>query len=250
MPEPVRSLVEIRHRQVGRHGAPVGAGGAARSSACEKSRSVAPRVTLLQLLRRMCFGRKTACAVSYSAQSRCRAAPPPPSGGTAACPDRASGCGTWRTPGGRLDPGDRPLEHVRPIVVEAQDEAAVDLDAVVVQDRDAPRIVRRARRLLARLDQVLVRRATRSRRRPPCSRPAPSRGPATGSSVDVDRHRRAPDLLQRPQGPAERAQVLGPRAEVVVDEDAVGLRRRRGTRRRPAPTSRTWYGMRSPSVAR
>ncbi len=40
---------------------------------------------------------------------------------------------------------------------------------------------------------------------------------------DVDRHGGAPDALDRPQRPAEPAQVVRARAEVVVDEDGVRL---------------------------
>ena len=123
---------------------------------------------------------------------------------------------------GRLDPGDRPLEDVAPIVVEAQHEAAVDLDAVVVQDRHPPRVVLRARGLLVRLDEVLARQRLEPDEDP---RAARQRHLADQRRVvgHVDRHGGAPDHVQRPQGPAELPQVLRPGAEVVVDEDAVGL---------------------------
>ena len=44
-----------------------------------------------------------------------------------------------------------------------------------------------------------------------------------GSSVTSMVDGSAPDLLQRSQRPAQAAQVVGPRAKVVVDEHGVGL---------------------------
>ena len=55
-----------------------------------------------------------------------------------------------------LDPVARALEDVGPVVVEAEDEAPVHLDPVVVEDPHATRIVLGARRLLARVGEVLI----------------------------------------------------------------------------------------------
>ena len=52
-------------------------------------------------------------------------------------------------------PRRRPLEDVGTVVVETEDEARVHLDAVVVQERDAARVVIGPRALLARLFDVL-----------------------------------------------------------------------------------------------
>ena len=49
-----------------------------------------------------------------------------------------------------------PLEDVGPVVVEAEHEAAVHLDAVVVQQLDAAGVVVGARRLLAGVGEVVV----------------------------------------------------------------------------------------------
>ena len=91
-----------------------------------------------------------------------------------------------------------------------------------MQDRHPPRVVRRARRLLARLDEVLAGQRLEADEDP---RAAGQRHLADQRRVvgHVDRDGGAPDDLERPQGAAELPQVLRPRAEVVVDEDAVGL---------------------------
>ena len=92
-----------------------------------------------------------------------------------------------------------------------------------MQDRDAPRVVvRRAASSCAR------RRGCR-----PCSDSKPMNTPvqpasaisrtSDGSSVTSMRDGGAPDHAERPQRAAELAQVVGPRAEIVVDEDGVGL---------------------------
>jgi hypothetical protein len=57
---------------------------------------------------------------------------------------------------GRLDPGDGPLEDIAAVMVEAQHEAAIDLDTVVMKDRHAPGVVIRTRGLLVGGDQVFA----------------------------------------------------------------------------------------------
>ena len=140
---------------------------------------------------------------------------------------------------------DRPLEDVGPVVVEAEDEAAVHLDAVVVEDADAPRVVGGAAASSSARRRGSRRRATRSRRRRRCSRPAPSRAPARVVG-HVDGDGRAPDPLQRPQRPAEaRAGTRGREPRLLSMKTAYGWPVRERTRATTCSGSRTWYGMRS-----
>jgi len=55
-----------------------------------------------------------------------------------------------------IDPLGERREDVPPIAVEADDEAAVYLDAVVVEDADAAFVILGTRRALAGGDEVLV----------------------------------------------------------------------------------------------
>ncbi len=125
----------------------------------------------------------------------------------------------------RLDPRDGPVEDVGAVVVEAEDEAAVHLDAVVVEDPDAPRVVGGGRRLLPGVGEVRVgeRLEADEDARAAGERHLPHEARVVGH---VDGDGRAPDPLERRERPAEAAQVLRVRAEVVVDEDGVGLARR------------------------
>ncbi len=105
------------------------------------------------------------------------------------------------------------------VVVEAEHEAAVDLDAVVVQERDAPRVVVGCRRVLARVGEVVV-----GERLEPDehARAAGQRHLADQRRVvgHVDRDGGAPDLPQRPERLAERAQVVGPEPRLLSTKTA------------------------------
>ena len=101
------------------------------------------------------------------------------------------------------------VEHVLAVVVEAQDEAAVDLDTVVVQHRHPPRIIGRARGLLARLGQILVgqRLEADEDARAACQRHVADQRRIVGH---VNRHGGAPDHPQGPKGEAKlRADTRG-----------------------------------------
>ena len=151
-----------------------------------------------------------------------------------------------------LDPVARVCsKHVRAVVVEAEHEAAVHLDAVAVEELDAPRVVLGARALLARrragCSSVEALEADEDAR---CSRRAPSRARASGSSVTSSVTAALQIFSQRRERPAQRAQVAAVRAEVVVDEDGVGRVGGLELARRPASGGRIWYLMRVSPVAR
>lgn len=125
----------------------------------------------------------------------------------------------------RLDPGDGPVEDVGAVVVEAEDEAPVHLDPVVVEDADAACVVGDRGRPLPRVGEVRVVQRLEADEDP---RAAGEGHLADEARVvgDVDRDGGAPDPLERRERPAEAEEVLRVGAEVVVEEDGVRLARR------------------------
>ena len=221
-PEPVRALVQVRHGEVREQRAAVG-GPAMPNRTMGEQAPVAPGVALGQLLDLHVarlehdVGRVVARPVAVqestfrfelTEQRRARV-------GRQDVERRA-----LQALG--LDPVHEFRETIRVIVVEAQYEAAVDLDAVVVQQGDALCVFLRPRRFLARVREV----------GPAEGFEAHEDAGATGQGHfahqgrivgGVDRDCRAPDFFKGLQGLTQRAQVFGIRAEVVVDEHAVGL---------------------------
>ncbi len=121
-----------------------------------------------------------------------------------------------------FDPVDGAGKDVFPIMVQAQHEAAVDLDAVVVKEAHAAGIVLRWRRALAGIDQVLI-----VKRLEPDEHAC-----ATGQRHvahqrrlirHIDGNRGRPDDPQLAQHPAQPPQIPAIGAEIVVGEDDVGL---------------------------
>src|SRR5262249_21976997 len=109
-----------------------------------------------------------------------------------------------------FDPLDGGLEHARVVVIAAEDEAAVHLDAVVVEDRYAPRVVVGCGRALARVLEIArVQRFEADKD----AHAAGQRHLAHQSGIVryVDREGGAPDDSERGDLSAELAQVLGPR---------------------------------------
>ena len=100
LPEPVRPLVEVwpspgtaapRGQRAG--AAPRSSGARTAAGSTRRSRPPAPPASCAS------GGRRSAPCRSATSPGAA-AGPRPPSGGTAACPGRASGCGRWRTPAG------------------------------------------------------------------------------------------------------------------------------------------------------
>src|SRR5690606_37929798 len=104
----------------------------------------------------------------------------------------------------RLDPLDGLLEYLRPVVIEAEHEAPVYLNAVVVQDLHAARVVFRDRRALARVGEVveLERLEADEDARAPGQRHVADQGRIVRN---VDRDRGAPDDAERRRGTPARA---------------------------------------------
>ena len=121
-----------------------------------------------------------------------------------------------------LDPLRHGHERVSPVAVEAHDEAAVHLDAVLVEDADATAVVLRSRRALPRVHQVLVRQRLEPDEHPGASggRHLPDKRDVVG---EVQRHGRTPHRAERAQRPAQEAKVVALPPEVVVQEDGVRL---------------------------
>ena len=108
------------------------------------------------------------------------------------------------------------------VVIEAEDERSVHLNAVVVQDAHAARVVGGLRRLFVRVGEVVV------GERFEADEDAGASGQRhvadqAGIVGDVDGDGGAPDFVERAQRGAERVQVVAARAEIVVDEHRVGL---------------------------
>ncbi len=128
----------------------------------------------------------------------------------------------------RLDPLDRQVEDVRPVVVEAEHEAAVDLDAVVVEQGDPARVLPGRRRPLAGLPEVRGVQRLETDEHPGAPRPGhlPDQRGVVG---DVEGDCGAPDHLERLEGSAEGgAGSCGP---------SRGCCRGRPRRARPRPES-------------
>lgn len=221
-PQPVRALVQVAAAEVGRQGAPVHRSPPPDRAVREEAR-VAPGVALHQPLGRHQLRpehdvRRVVQLPIPVQDARF---------GFELPEQRGSRVGRQDVEGRALealalDPLDRPLEHVRPVVVEAEDEAPVHLDPVVVEDADAPAVVGGARGAFARVDDVPVgqRLETDEHARASGERHLPHE---RGVVRDVDRHGGAPDALERPEPAAQRTQVVGFRAQVVVDEHREGL---------------------------
>ena len=107
-------------------------------------------------------------------------------------------------------------------MVESKHEAAIHLDSIAMQDFDTPCVVVRARAFLVRGGDVFILQRFETDKHARTPRSAISRT-SDGSSVTSIEMARAPNLFQRPKCPAKAKQVFGPRAEIVVDEHAVGL---------------------------
>ncbi len=120
----------------------------------------------------------------------------------------------------RFNPIHGVLEHVWPIVVEAEHETSVHLDAIAVEDVHSPSIVLGARCLLTSVIEILARQRLESNKD---TRAARKRHRLDQRRVirHVNRDGGAPDHVQRLQRPAQRLQVFRPRTKVVVDEHAV-----------------------------
>ena len=175
VPEPVRPLVEVRHRQVRRHRAPVARAGAARSSGARRAAGSTRRSPPPVARGVMCFGPEDDVRRVVAASSPCAAAGPrPPSGGTAACRDRASGCGTSRTPAGSPR-STRPSARRRPGRSWSKPSTKLPFTWMPwsCRMRDAPRVV-----VGARASSCARRRGSR-----PCSDSKPTNTPVQPASA-------------------------------------------------------------------
>src|SRR5262249_43948942 len=106
--------------------------------------------------------------------------------------------------------------------IETEDKAAVDLDAVLTQDRYPAGVILRPRGFLPRRCQVIVRERLKSDKDPSAARQGhrTHQGRVVGY---VERHGRPPDFLQRLQGTTQLPQVGGLGSEVIVNKDRIGL---------------------------
>ena len=121
-----------------------------------------------------------------------------------------------------LDPFERVRKDVGAIVVEAEEEAAIHLDAVGVEEAHAAGVVLGRRRALARVGQVPV--AERLQTDENARAAGQSHLADDGRIVgDVDGNGGRPDHLQRPKSAAKAHEVVGIRAKIVVGEDGVRL---------------------------
>ena len=141
--------------------------------------------------------------------------------------ERSAWVGSEDVKGGALetvgfDPGNGAFENFGPIGIETENKAAVDLDAVIVQEADAAGVIFGARGAFARGVQVFIAKALEANENAGAARK--SHGAHDfGMIRDIEGDGGAPDFVEGFKGVAEFEEVFGPGAEIVIDENGVGL---------------------------
>src|ERR1700730_659403 len=120
----------------------------------------------------------------------------------------------------RLDPLDSPFEDVRPIMIEAEHEASVYLNAITMKYGNAACVVLGDRCPLSRIGEVaaIQRFEPYEHTRATAERHLSYQGWIVGY---IDRDCRAPDDLQRTQGTAKSAQIGRAGSKIVINEHHV-----------------------------
>src|SRR5271157_5787664 len=113
-------------------------------------------------------------------------------------------------------------KNVLAVMVKAENERPVHLDAVVVQDAHPTRVVGGLWRFFMRVGEIVVGKRFEADEHAGASgqRHVPNEAGIVG---DVDGYGRAPNLVEWAQRGTQRMQVIVARAQVVVNEDRVGL---------------------------
>src|SRR5271155_2166337 len=220
VPKPIRSLVEIRHSEIHRHGTPICRTPTPDRPVREEA-LVNPAITLLQFLRchmpgpenRMGSVVLTPIAVK---QTSLGFHFPEQRGGWVRC-ENVKGRAFQAV---LLNPFRGTGKHIFTIVVEPQHKRAVYLNSVVVKEADTACVVRSFRSLLSSVGEIVVREQFEANED---SATAGHCHLADESGIigNIDRYGRTPDLVKRTKRMAKRSQVVPARAEIVVDEHGV-----------------------------
>lgn len=221
-PKAIRAFIEIRHGEIGCDGAPIFRAAAPNRGVREEA-LVNPGIAPFEF-----FGRHV-----LGAEDGMRRVVERPFGvqqtalGFHLAKERSGGIRREDVKRGAFeailfDPIGGAGEDVFRVVIEAEDEGAVDLNAVVMEEADAAGVFGRFRSFLFGVGEIFVGERFEADKYAGASRER-HLADERGIIGDVDRDCGAPDFFERTERAAKAAQVFAIRTEIIVNEDGVGL---------------------------
>src|SRR5262245_512256 len=121
-----------------------------------------------------------------------------------------------------FNPFCRRCKDVWTVMVETKNEAAIHLDAMIVEHSNTPGVIGRAGRPFFGVAEILSGERLKSDEH---AGAAAERHLADEIHIvgDIERHRSAPDAFERSERAAKGAKIIRSRTEIVVDENGVRL---------------------------